>query len=131
MNLIWSDALSVGVEGMDAHHRAFIEAWAGANSAAEGDAFAQAFQALMDHLGEHFAYEEGLMAQTGFPALGEHRGEHSRVLAEMREMAGSLARGRPRMARLYVKERLPEWFLLHRDTMDMATAVYLKGKETA
>jgi hypothetical protein len=35
------------------------------------------------------------------------------------------------MARLYVKERLPEWFLLHRDTMDMATAVYLKGKETA
>ena len=128
MNLEWSDTLSVGVEGMDAHHRDFIEAWKRASTAADGAAFAEAFQQLSDHLAEHFAFEEGLMEQHGFPALAEHRGEHKRVLADMRELAGSLARGRSRMARLYVQEKMPEWFLLHRDTMDMATAAYLRGK---
>lgn len=131
MNLIWSDSLSVGVEGMDTHHRDFIEAWSHANSAAEGAAFAEAFQQIIEHLTEHFAYEEGLMEQSGFPALSEHRGEHKRVLGQMRELAGSVARGRSRMARAYVQEKMPEWFLLHRDTMDMATAVYLKSKGIA
>lgn len=131
MNLEWSDTLSVGIEGMDAHHRDFIEAWSHTNEAADGAAFAAAFQQLLDHLAEHFAYEEGLMEQHGFPALGEHRGEHKRVLADIRELAGSLARGRSRMARAYVQEKMPEWFLLHRDTMDLATAVYLKSKGIA
>ena len=131
MNLIWTEFLAVGHVGMDDHHKAFIEAWAEANGAAEGVAFAEAFQKLTDHLTEHFAFEEGLMEQHGFPALGEHRGEHKRVLADMREMTGSVARGRSRLARLFVKEKMPEWFLLHRDTMDMATAVYLKAKGIA
>jgi len=128
MNLAWSDTLSVGVEGIDTHHRAFIDDWSEANAAADGAAFQMAFHSLMDHLAEHFAYEERFMEEQGFPALAEHRGEHLRVLADMREMAGSLARGRPRMARLYVQEKMPEWFLLHRSTMDMATAAYLKTK---
>ena len=127
MNLVWSDTLAVGVEGMDAHHRDFIKAWAEAAGAAEGAAFADAFHTLAAHLAEHFAYEESLMERHGFPALAEHRGEHKRVLADMRELAGSLARGRSRMARLYVREKMPEWFLLHRDTMDTATAAYLQA----
>ncbi len=46
---------------MDAHHRDFIEAWRLASEAADGAAFAEAFQKLLDHLAEHFAFEEGLM----------------------------------------------------------------------
>lgn len=130
-NLTWSEPLSVGIAGMDAHHQAFIEACNGANAAAEGADFQAAFQGLLEHLQAHFAYEEGLMEEYGFPAFSVHRGEHQRVLAEMRDLAGSIQRGRLRMARLYLQEKMPEWFLTHRDTMDLVTAGFLQSKGLA
>lgn len=127
MTLIWQDELSVGVAGMDEHHRRFLELLSRLSEAAPAE-LPDLFRRFLDHLAEHFAYEEGLMEAHGFPALGEHRGEHRRVLAEAREMERSLERGRILLVRGYVRERVPEWFLLHRNTMDRITAAFLRGQ---
>jgi hemerythrin len=127
MALTWQDELSVGIAGMDQHHRAFLDLLARLNEASPME-FADLFQQFLDHLAEHFAYEEGLMEQHGFPALKDHRGEHLRVLAEAREMGRSLARGGTSLIRHFVRSRVPEWFLLHRNTMDLATAAFLRER---
>lgn len=127
MTLIWQDELSVGIAGMDEHHKSFIELLARMNDASPAE-LAEQFQRFLGHLAEHFAYEERLMEEHGFPALREHRGEHLRVLAEARDMERLVNRGRTAMVQGYVRERVPEWFLLHRNTMDMATAAFLRGK---
>jgi hemerythrin len=127
MTLTWQDELSVGNAGMDRHHQDFLELLARLNDAAPAD-LAGLYPAFLDHLAEHFEYEERLMEEHGFGALKDHRGEHLRVLAEARDMARSLAKGRTAMLRGFLKDRLPEWFLLHRNTMDLATAAFLRER---
>jgi len=124
--LQWSDDLAVGVESMDATHREFVDR---VNAAAEApdEGFAEAFDALLAHTREHFAAEEALMEASGFFALSMHRCEHRRVLAEMEQMRAQVARGVSAMARAYLRESVPEWFPLHRNTMDMATASFLRA----
>jgi hemerythrin len=127
MALTWQDDLSVGIAGMDEHHRAFVDLLARLNEAPPTE-FAGLYQQFLDHLSEHFGYEENLMKESGFPALKDHQGEHLRVLAEAREMGRSLARGGTSLIRHFVRSRIPEWFVLHRNTMDLATAAFLRGK---
>ncbi len=117
----WSEALAVGVPEMDRTHREFVELLNRLGEAGTAERGAL-FDELIQHTEAHFAREEELMEQSRFPAISEHRGEHRRVLGEMRQM-----RHRPRpFADAWIREQLPAWFLLHRDTMDMATAVYIK-----
>jgi hemerythrin-like metal-binding protein len=130
MATAWNDNLSVGIVGMDEHHKVFLDLLGQLNEAA-----AEELSALYDeferHLAEHFGYEEALMREHGFPAFNEHHAEHLRVLAEARDMRRSLARRGPTLIRQYLRDRLPEWFELHRNTMDMATAAFLKNKGLA
>lgn len=127
MVMAWNDSLSVGIAGMDEHHKVFLGLLE-TLGAAPAEELGVLFGEFERHLAEHFGFEEGLMREHGFPALKEHEGEHQRVLAEARDMRRLLERGRPRLVREHLRSRLPEWFELHLSTMDMATAVFLKGK---
>jgi hemerythrin len=130
MVMAWNDSLSVGIAGMDEHHKVFLGLLdkLGAAPAEELGALYGEFE---QHLAEHFGFEEALMREHGFPAFKEHQGEHQRVLAEARDLRRSLERGRLILVREYLRSRLPEWFELHRNTMDMATAVFLKQQGVA
>ena len=127
MPLTWNDTLSVGYAGMDEHHRAFVALLSQLNEAPPAELPAL-YANFLEHLAEHFAYEEALMEAHGFGALKDHKAEHLRVLAEAREMERSLARGRTAMIRQFLQSRMPEWFVLHRNTMDAATAAFLREK---
>lgn len=130
MALTWNDGLPLGSAGMDEHHRACVDGLARLNAAECGELPAL-YAGFLEHLAEHFAYEESPMEAHGFGALKDHRAEHLRVLAEAREMERSLARGRTAMIRPFLQSRMSDWFLLHRDTMDAATAAFLREKGVA
>ncbi|GAA0573252.1 hemerythrin family protein [Caenispirillum bisanense] len=119
----WTDDLMVGVGFIDADHEEFVHQL-NAAIAADDAAFPAAFAALAEHTRAHFAREEVLMDETGFFATAIHKGEHRRVLAEVEHFADHLARGNLAFVRAYVAERLPDWFLQHRNTMDQATAAF-------
>ncbi len=72
---------------------------------------------------EHFLREESLMREAHYPAYAAHKAEHDRVLAQMNEEARAF-RERADGERLakYLFQTLPDWFLAHVRTMDLAAA---------
>lgn len=73
----WDPAYSVGNGTLDAQHRQILAqcaALAGADRQ-PGAAFDSRFSALMALAEEHFATEETLLSQNGYPAIDELQGE--------------------------------------------------------
>ena len=77
----WDPRFSVGNATLDAQHKRFIDQCnALADCLDEGSAageqkFDQRFAELMASAREHFAAEEALLAERGFPDLEAHRNE--------------------------------------------------------
>ncbi len=126
----WSDAMKVGVEAIDTDHEVFVAEINAAVAAADAE-FPTHFAELVEHTRAHFAREEAIMESTGFFATAVHRAEHQRVLSEMERVADRLEAGDATFARQYVAEQLPAWFMQHRNTMDLVTASFARGKGLA
>lgn len=124
--LNWDDNRHrLGVAHLDVTHRNFVEL-ATEVARAGPDDFPSLFEALTEHTRDHFANENSLMRSCAFPAIGEHEGEHRRVLKDMERLLNGIYEGRAALARIYVKNGLPEWFHNHLATMDAALAAKLK-----
>lgn len=121
----WTDALRVGVQVIDTDHELFVAQINAAVAAPAGD-FPQHFAELVEHTRAHFAREEALMDAIGFFATVIHKAEHRRVIAELERVADQLESGQTAVALAYVAGPLPEWFLQHRNTMDLATASFAR-----
>jgi hemerythrin len=82
----------VGVEQIDREHRQLFEIVARVYDSLEArDDKAQsliraAAAELLDYTATHFASEEGLMAQAGYPDLAAHREQHEHLLTRARDM---------------------------------------------
>jgi hemerythrin len=116
----------LGVPAIDHAHRELTEL---INRMAEAGnaAFAYLYPDLVNHTRAHFANEEALMRQVGFPGHGEHKAEHDRIRGELDAFALRLGGSRLQLVRAYVMVQLPAWFILHTVTMDSALAAHLKG----
>lgn len=124
--LLWQDDRHLlGVEEMDGTHKEFVDLVNRLGDMAEPDEFKLWFAELVAHTGAHFANEDRLMVESGFPALSEHRSEHNRILGQMTQINERVQRGIIVMGREYIKD-LPQWFDLHAATMDSALAAHLK-----
>lgn len=120
--------ISVGYDLIDNAHGVFIDLVNQLDKANNTD-FPGLFTQLYEHTEEHFESENQLMAQFGFPAENEHKGEHQRVLGEFKQFKTRVDKGLITFGRSFVKERLPQWFLLHVTTMDSALSSYIKMQQ--
>lgn len=123
--LVWSDDLKVGNEIIDTEHRETVELL-GVLAAADDASFPAEFAKFADHLRVHLAHEEALMAEFGFPAEPIHRREHDRVRLELEGVEKRLAAGNTMLARGYATQAVPDWFVTHKNTMDAATAAWIR-----
>lgn len=119
----------LGVDSMDDTHQEFIELVNQLGAAGDKATFVSLFAELVEHTKAHFAAENKLMAETGFPAILEHEADHLRVLGQLHRFAQKVAAGSTMMGRAYVKEQLPDWFNLHAATMDSALAAHIKASK--
>jgi hemerythrin-like metal-binding protein len=89
--LSWNRACSVGVMAMDDQHAILMDTMNDLRIAlANGSDRKQAgelLERLLEFTRMHFASEEQLMEQSGFPGLAEHRAEHTNFLAKMQDSA--------------------------------------------
>lgn len=90
---------------------------------AKPDAVLERLALLAVHTREHFLREEQLMREAGFSGYAVHKAEHDRVLAEMDREARAFRESKDasRLAR-YLVEVVPEWYVSHTRTMDLAAA---------
>ncbi len=86
-------------------------------------AIADALQEWRDHSHAHFARENELMREFGFPAFPVHSGEHEAALGRLDALIDAW-RSNPDIDQLasFVLEQWPQWFENHVNTMDMMTA---------
>lgn len=119
----WSPVMSLGVPALDDAHKALLEELTRLADASD-EQFADGFLALVAALERDFRDEETLMEQIDFPALRSHREQHARVLSGLHHVAPSVMQGDFAAGREATR-LLPQWFLFHLSTMDVALAVAL------
>jgi hemerythrin len=86
---------------------------------------ANACREFLQHSREHFAREEAMMQETGFPPFAIHKSEHDRVLAWLEALTQAIEAGSDTSAvSAAVMHDIPDWFVRHIRSMDNATAAW-------
>jgi hemerythrin len=94
----WSDSYSVGVRGIDSQHKnLFRLAGELQRAIVAGETKVNLFQfldRLVRYTVVHFAYEERLLEEAGYPDLQTHREEHGELRARALEFQRDIKEGR-------------------------------------
>ncbi len=122
-SLPWSQALELGVPGMDRMHREFVRLLAQARASSD-EALPAAWHALIGHTQDQFAHEDEWMRASRFSDTKRHNTQHRVILQVLREGAARAAEGNLASLRLMTRE-LAIWFPQHIQTLDVPFAAHL------
>ncbi|WP_310439920.1 hemerythrin family protein [Sulfuricurvum sp.] len=111
------EALKVGIDTIDQRHEEFYVLYNTLKNATDSD-FLEAFNAVILHTQGHFAEEEADMERVVYPNKSEHKQEHQKALDEMNYFREKVVSGKLVFAKVYVKDRLGDWFRNHLLNMD-------------
>ena len=122
--LKWSDALSLGMPGMDDGHKTLVALLDLAHEATDA-AVLGLWRDLIAHTATVFAREDQWMLATGFSSTHLHATQHKVVLQVMREGLNTGESGDLALIRKMADE-LGQWFANHAQSMDAALALHLR-----
>ena len=92
--VLWNEAMNTGHAGLDEDHRklvALINRLADGLTSHKGAAFCRdAFGQLVAHVEQHFAMEERLMAEHGYPDAEHHKAHHATLFEEVRGLSDAI-----------------------------------------
>jgi hemerythrin len=130
MMIDFADIPSVAFEEMNTVHAEEaellnrIESLLDANASEED--LSKTLETLFEHTRAHFANEERLMRETGFPPYAMHKAEHDRALNEFQlVMMDWRTKKDNNILREYIGSTVPQWLHQHIATMDTATANFI------
>jgi hemerythrin-like metal-binding protein len=127
----WSPNYSVGIGSIDAQHQglfAIAHELYTAMSAGQGkNTLSRLLDRLVQYTAVHFAHEERLMRQYGYPMLEKHRLEHQKLTAQVEEFQREFRAGRVALT-VQLLKFLKEWLQHHIQESDRAYAPYLKSR---
>jgi len=90
MFLQWTDDLAIGVEEIDAHHKALVSIVNDLQEAFEADrgdaVVGDILIRLTEYVGYHFDREEQFMRASGYPDLEAHHDHHDRLMQQLGEL---------------------------------------------
>ena len=96
LKILWNDSLATGVKAIDQEHRALIDLYNSLlDSVLQGRSqsiTAGKLERLVQFTVDHFAEEERLMTESGYPELESHRELHLRIQEKVRELASRFER---------------------------------------
>jgi hemerythrin len=130
MSVQWDPALALGHADIDGQHREIFRRL-GALCAAMESGKSSEIGTLFDFLGEyivqHFAAEERVMAESGYPGANVHRAAHARFVREYRDLRAFLEEQGP-VAALCVKTRtwIEGWLHAHIAGIDQTLVRHLR-----
>lgn len=130
--LIWGPMFEVGVQEIDRQHRTLFDL---ANTLAEAviqgkgpEPLATIFNELVRYTQTHFALEEQLMAQHGYPATAEHKASHQELVRQVTEYRHAFTSGDNAIIDKML-QFFTSWLSRHIMEIDKALARHLKQKE--
>lgn len=122
----WSPYPEVNLEEMDTEHRALgsiVHQMLDAMSDDDVERALAIAQELAGKVKEHFAHEEALMRQVGYPNEARHAGTHEGFLAEAAQQIALMRKRGLSADVLRWAGQLDEWFHRHVRTEDMWLAL--------
>jgi hemerythrin len=129
--ITWSDALSVKVKQFDDQHKKLVEMVnqlfdamkAGKGNQVMGDIL----KSLIQYTQTHFAAEERIMKQYGYPDFENHKKEHNALVMQVIDLQKQFQEGKAVLTQ-NVMTFLRDWLSKHIQGEDKKYGVYLNGK---
>jgi hemerythrin-like metal-binding protein len=130
----WDDSLAIGVEKVDNQHRQLFDAVNSLIDAIETGKSAEGLKKTLDFLVDytvtHFADEEEIQRQCGFPDLENHHRIHEAFKKTAVELVKGLGRFGSSAAMIReVREKIGKWLLIHIKDQDSRIGAYIRAKE--
>ena len=127
--------LTVGHALLDAHHEAMLACISELGRCVEAQDIAgteSALAALWDETVGHFATEDALMEEHGYPESSAHRRAHHLFLQDLRELVREAREHgvTPEVA-AWAQERLPDWVKFHVEANDAPLALFIARRTAA
>lgn len=83
---------------------------------------------FINHIEDHFSFEEELMEQNEFFAYPIHKMEHDNVLSRIYNIKKQFEEtNNTKVVAKFLENEFVPWLINHLNTMDMATASFLGG----
>jgi hemerythrin len=128
----WTEELTLGIASMDEQHRHLVEIIKEFADAAQKGKGSRMMNKILDELvgytQEHFADEERLLTEAGFPQLAQHQAQHRQLIQKVERFqfdfnqSGNCVTGK-------VEEFLTSWLTSHILGDDKAYAEYLQTEK--
>lgn len=129
--LIWQDEFNINVARIDEQHRKMLSLAQALHAAvsAGGDRtqLLNQLASLTGFTRMHFAFEEALMTEHGYPDLEAHRQEHASLLQRLEVLRQALEQGRPLQLAPSI-EISDDWVLSHVDGADRKLGEFLNQR---
>lgn len=127
----WSDSLSVKVKQFDDQHKKLVDMVnqlfdamkAGKGNQVMGDIL----KSLIQYTQTHFAAEERIMKQYGYPDFEAHKKEHNTLVMQVLDLQKQFQEGKAVLTQ-NVMTFLRDWLSKHIQGDDKKYGVYLNGK---
>jgi hemerythrin-like metal-binding protein len=130
----WKQDYAVGISSIDGQHQNLFavarELYAAMNSGQGKAAVGRVLDHLVQYTVVHFAHEERLMAEHGYPALAHHREKHAALTRQVLAFQTEYDAGRAAMS-VQLLQFLRTWLEHHIRTDDQAYAPFLKARIVA
>ena len=95
----WNESYSVGVLAMDNQHKKLFAMINDLHAAIKAkdtrEAMGKVLDGLLEYTREHFANEESLMGQCGYPDFKRHKQLHTELVAQVGEINERFRKGEP------------------------------------
>jgi hemerythrin len=130
--MTWQERFRLGVVPIDVQHRVLMDLTNKLHKAAAAGEDSRNIQCAMDELMNyvlfHFAFEEKLMADNGYPEFEEHRHMHEELLDQFRALQADVAENR-----LALNDRvmnfLQGWLIHHIVSSDRELVAFTKAEK--
>jgi hemerythrin len=133
MALIWDDTFAMGVEEIDAQHRAIFDNFNMLSAACDEGAGTDRLMEMVDFMNTysmtHFAAEEKLAEEYGYPGLDTQRDEHRLFAADLAEIRERITADGPSSdCVIALKGKLIKWLIHHIKHVDGELCAYIRER---
>lgn len=129
----WSDDFTVHVGALDTQHQRLFqladELFAAVMSFKDRQKVASVLRELIDYTQTHFADEERLMREAGYPDYTQHKAIHERLMRQVGEYAKRFDEGGDVALTLELLDFLKEWLIGHILETDTKYSPYVQRAE--
>ncbi|WJW75440.1 bacteriohemerythrin [Thiohalobacter sp. IOR34] len=129
--LTWRDEYSVGIESIDREHKKLLglinQLQTAVDYATDETFEREALDAAVDYTRTHFAHEEALMEQYGYPDFAAHKAEHRKMIDKVNSLVADYESD-PDKTLQEALDFLKQWLVRHINGTDKQYSSFLREK---